>query len=122
MKPTPLRGRPVRDPYLVPRPAVVSFSGGRTSGFMLKRIVDASLPGDVAAVFANTGMEHPATRDAAADPMFASHRAPKARPGAAVVLPEASTPRRERRPEVGRSRGGARVRRAGRGPLARAYP
>ena len=49
-----------RNPYLVPRPAVVSFSGGRTSGYMLKHIVDAHggrLPGDIAVVFANTGME-----------------------------------------------------------------
>ena len=38
-------GRPPpgrRNPYLVPRPAVVSFSGGRTSGYMLKHIVDAA--------------------------------------------------------------------------------
>ena len=49
-----------RNPYLVPRPAVVSFSGGRTSGYMLKHIVDAHggrLPGDIAVVFANTGLE-----------------------------------------------------------------
>lgn len=30
-----------RNPYRVPRPAVVSFSGGRTSAYMLKHIVDA---------------------------------------------------------------------------------
>lgn len=55
-----------RNPYLVPRPAVVSFSGGRSSAYMLKHIVDAhggSLPGDVAVVFANTGMEHSGTLD-----------------------------------------------------------
>ena len=56
-----------RDPYRVPRPAVISFSGGRTSGYMLKHVLDAHggrLPGDVAVVFANTGMEcHPATLD-----------------------------------------------------------
>ena len=55
-----------RDPYLIPRPAVISFSGGRTSGYMLKHIVEAyggALPDGVAAVFANTGMEHPATLD-----------------------------------------------------------
>ncbi len=53
-----------RNPYLVPRPAVVSFSGGRTSGYMLKHIVDAHggrLPEDIAVVFANTGMERPET-------------------------------------------------------------
>ena len=60
----PLPGR--RNPYLVPRPAVVSFSGGRTSGYMLKHIVDAHggrLPDDIAVVFANTGMERPETLD-----------------------------------------------------------
>ncbi len=63
---TGVRAGPARDPYRVPRPAVISFSGGRTSGYMLKHIVDAyggSLPGDVAVVFANTGMEHPSTLD-----------------------------------------------------------
>ena len=55
-----------RDPYRVPRPAVISFSGGRTSGYMLKHVVDAYggiLPGDIGVVFANTGKEHPATLD-----------------------------------------------------------
>ena len=49
-----LRSRPP-NPYRVPRPAVISFSGGRTSGFMLKKILDAyagRLPGDIAVVFA----------------------------------------------------------------------
>lgn len=48
------------NPYLIPRPSLVSFSGGRTSGYMLHRIVEAfggSLPDDVIAVFANTGKE-----------------------------------------------------------------
>ena len=55
-----------RDPYRIPGPAVISFSGGRTSGYMLKHVVEAyggALPDGVAAVFANTGMEHPATLD-----------------------------------------------------------
>lgn len=50
--------------YLLDRPAVVSFSGGRTSGFMLRNVLDAfggRLPDDVAVVFANTGLEHPKT-------------------------------------------------------------
>ena len=50
--------------YRVPRPAVVSFSGGRTSAYMLKHILDAHggrLPDDIAVVFANTGMERPET-------------------------------------------------------------
>ena len=56
--------RTIRNPYRVPRPAVISFSGGRTSGFMLKKIVDAyggSLPRDIAVVFSNTGLERPET-------------------------------------------------------------
>ncbi len=58
--------RTVRNPYRVPRPAVISFSGGRTSAFMLKRIVNAyggRLPSDIAVVYANTGMERPETLD-----------------------------------------------------------
>ena len=56
----------IHDPYRIPRPAVISFSGGRTSGYMLKHVVEAyggALPDDIAVVFANTGMEHPATLD-----------------------------------------------------------
>ena len=56
--------RTVRNPYRVPRPAVISFSGGRTSSYMLNHIVDAydgRLPTDVAIVFANTGLERPET-------------------------------------------------------------
>ena len=56
--------RTVRNPFRVPRPAVISFSGGRTSAFMLKKIVDAyggRMPGGVHVVFANTGMERPET-------------------------------------------------------------
>jgi len=55
-----------RDPYRVPGPAVVSVSGGRTSGMMLRGVLDAyggTLPADVHAVFANTGEEHPDTLD-----------------------------------------------------------
>ncbi len=49
-----------RNPYLIEGPALVSFSGGRTSGYMLKHILDAhdgTLPEDVHVVFANTGKE-----------------------------------------------------------------
>jgi 3'-phosphoadenosine 5'-phosphosulfate sulfotransferase (PAPS reductase)/FAD synthetase len=52
------------NPYLVHGPAVVSFSGGRTSGFMLRQVLDAHggvLPEDVRIVFANTGLEHAGT-------------------------------------------------------------
>ena len=55
-----------RNPYRVPRPAVISFSGGRTSAYMLKHIVDAyggRLPNDIAVVFANTGLERRETLD-----------------------------------------------------------
>ena len=54
------------NPYLVESPAVIAFSGGATSGFMLKQIIDAYgglLPNDVVPVFANTGLEHPKTYD-----------------------------------------------------------
>ena len=58
--------RTVRNPYRVPRPAVISFSGGRTSGFLLKHVIDAyggQLPDGVFVVFANTAMERPQTLD-----------------------------------------------------------
>lgn len=54
------------DPYLIQGPALISFSGGRTSGYMLKHIIDAhggSLPDSVHVVFANTGREMPETLD-----------------------------------------------------------
>lgn len=51
------------NPYLLELPAVVSFSGGRTSGFMLRQILDAhdGQPDDLRVCFQNTGLEHPAT-------------------------------------------------------------
>jgi 3'-phosphoadenosine 5'-phosphosulfate sulfotransferase (PAPS reductase)/FAD synthetase len=47
------------DPFKIDGPAVVSFSGGRTSGYMLWRILQAhgGLPSDVVVIFANTGKE-----------------------------------------------------------------
>lgn len=59
-------GGRVSNPYLIEGPAVISFSGGRTSGFMLKMILDAhggKLPDDVRVLFANTGKEMPETLD-----------------------------------------------------------
>ena len=49
------------DPFRVEGPAVISFSGGRTSGYMLRRILDAGLQPDVHVLFANTGKERGAT-------------------------------------------------------------
>ena len=48
------------------RPALISFSGGRTSAYMLSRIIAAyggSLPPGVIACFASTGKEMPETLD-----------------------------------------------------------
>ena len=52
------------NPFKVSGPALISFSGGRSSGFMLKKILNAhrgKLPKDVYVVFANTGKEVPET-------------------------------------------------------------
>ena len=54
------------NPYKIPEPALISFSGGRTSGFMLWKILQAyngKLPEDIWVVFANTGKEAPETLD-----------------------------------------------------------
>lgn len=56
----------MRDPFRIEGPAVVSFSGGRTSGYMLHRILQAhggTLPPDVLVSFQNTGKEMPETLD-----------------------------------------------------------
>ncbi len=54
------------NPYLIDEPAVISFSGGRSSAYMLYRILEAhdfKLPPYVEVVFANTGKEMPQTLD-----------------------------------------------------------
>lgn len=54
------------DPFKLSGPAVVSFSGGRTSGYMLHRILEAhggTLPDDVKVAFENTGKERLETLD-----------------------------------------------------------
>jgi len=54
----------VSNPYRIEGPALVSFSGGRTSGYMLWHILDAydgKLPEDVHVCFANTGKEREET-------------------------------------------------------------
>lgn len=56
----------MNDPFRIEGPAVLSISGGRTSGYMLWRILQAhggKLPEDVRAIFANTGKEMPETLD-----------------------------------------------------------
>jgi 3'-phosphoadenosine 5'-phosphosulfate sulfotransferase (PAPS reductase)/FAD synthetase len=52
------------DPFEILEPTVISFSGGRTSGYMLWRILQSNngeLPADAIVVFANTGKEEEAT-------------------------------------------------------------
>jgi len=52
--------------YFMKDPSVISFSGGRTSGFMLANVLDAHggvLPDHIKVVFCNTGLEHPKTLD-----------------------------------------------------------
>ncbi len=54
------------NPYLLETPAVISFSGGRTSGYMLWHILQAfggTLPDGVKVIFNNTGKERPETLD-----------------------------------------------------------
>ena len=47
--------------YRIEPTAIVQVSGGRSSGFMLRKILDAGLQENVRAVFCNTGLEHAAT-------------------------------------------------------------
>lgn len=54
------------DPFRMDGPTIVSFSGGRTSGYMLWRILQANggtLGNDIKVAFANTGKEMPQTLD-----------------------------------------------------------
>lgn len=51
----------MRNPYKIDTPAIISFSGGATSGFMLWKIIqvyDGKLPDNIKVAFANTGLEH----------------------------------------------------------------
>jgi 3'-phosphoadenosine 5'-phosphosulfate sulfotransferase (PAPS reductase)/FAD synthetase len=60
----------VADPFLIQGPATIAFSGGRTSAFMLYRILQThggQLPDDVVVCFANTGKERPETLDFVAE-------------------------------------------------------
>jgi 3'-phosphoadenosine 5'-phosphosulfate sulfotransferase (PAPS reductase)/FAD synthetase len=52
------------NPYLIDSPTCISFSGGRTSAFMLFKVLEAhdmSLPPEAIVCFANTGKEDEAT-------------------------------------------------------------
>lgn len=53
----------MRSPYLITEPTCITFSGGRTSAFMLHKILEANdgLPEDAIVCFANTGKEEEAT-------------------------------------------------------------
>lgn len=57
---TPVPTDASADPFFIVGPAVLSFSGGPTSGYMLWRVLQAhggTLPDDVVVLFANTGEE-----------------------------------------------------------------
>jgi 3'-phosphoadenosine 5'-phosphosulfate sulfotransferase (PAPS reductase)/FAD synthetase len=54
----------MRNPFEIKEQTVISFSGGRTSGFMLWKVLEAhkmNLPDDAKVIFANTGKEDEAT-------------------------------------------------------------
>jgi 3'-phosphoadenosine 5'-phosphosulfate sulfotransferase (PAPS reductase)/FAD synthetase len=53
----------MHDPFKIDGPTCISFSGGRTSGYMLWRVLQSNggLPADAIVCFANTGKEEEAT-------------------------------------------------------------
>ncbi len=62
--PPPRVDRPsTRDPFLITDRTAISLSGGRTSAYMLHRVLESNggLPDCARVMFANTGLEHEAT-------------------------------------------------------------
>lgn len=56
----------MKNPYSITEPTAISFSGGRTSAYMLWKCIEAhdgKLPNEAVVTFANTGKEMPQTLD-----------------------------------------------------------
>ena len=54
----------MKDPFQITEPTCISFSGGRTSAYMLWRVLQShggKLPADAKVIFCNTGKEHEGT-------------------------------------------------------------
>jgi len=53
----------MNDPFKIDGPTCISFSGGRTSAYMLHRVLESNggLPAEAIVCFANTGLENKAT-------------------------------------------------------------